>query len=255
MKSPIKDSLNQFKCATFLKKIIPEGSMVHSFLFYAGDLEFTLAESQRYICAHTIKPLIHEFWECALEDAERLHAIVSSPVFTFESEHMFPILQETWPTYRDPYLRSSLFFLLNRCSSTGLISSGELSDKNFNPIALSYLKRFNPPNFHIVLDKESEFVKTLQNITADYLLVPVGKFNYNLFDYGKSRGYETTIVNHKTLAATLKEMDTNQKWIVVYSFHAELLKLYDGYNIVGLDKYGNPQENSKLWEELVIANF
>ena len=56
MKSPIKDSINQFKCATFLKKIIPEGSVVHSFLFYAGDLEFTLAESQRFVCAHTIKP-------------------------------------------------------------------------------------------------------------------------------------------------------------------------------------------------------
>jgi|TARA_Y100000034_G_scaffold51844_1_gene63715 site-specific DNA-adenine methylase len=255
VKSPIKDSTNQFKCATFLKKLIPEGSVVHSFLFYAGDLEFTLAESQRFVYAHTIKPLIHEFWECALEDAERLHAIVTSPVFTFESENMFPILQETWPTYRDPYLRSSLFFLLNRCSSSGLISSGELNDKNFNPIALSYLKKFNPPNFHVVFDKEKEFVNTLPNADGDYLLIPVGKFNYNLFDYGKSRGHETTIVNHKALAATLKEMDKDQKWIVVYNFHAELLKLYEDYKIVGLDKYGNVKNNPKEWEELVIANF
>jgi hypothetical protein len=255
MKSPIKDSINKFKCTTFLKELIPKGSIVHSFLFYGGDLEFALAENERFVCAHTIKPVVHEFWECALEDPERIHQIVTSPVFTFESENMFPILQESWPTYKDPYLRSSLFFLLNRCSSNGLISSGELSDKNFNPVALSYLKRFNPQNFHIVLDKESKFINALSKTDADYLLVPVGKFNYNLFDHGKNRGYETTIVNHKELAATLKEIDTDQKWIVVYNFHAELLKLYEDYNIAGLDKYGNPQKNSKLWEELVIANF
>ena len=81
------------------------------------------------------------------------------------------------------------------------------------------------------------------------------QFNYNLFDYGKSRGNETTIVNHKALATKLKEIDKDQKWIVVYIFHAELLKLYEDYNIVGLDKYGNVKNNPKEWKELVIANF
>ena len=255
MKSPIKDSVNQFKCTTFLKKLIPQESVVHSFLFYAGELEFALGESKRFVYAHTAKPVIHEFWECALKDPERIHNIVTSPVFTFESENMFPILQEMWPTYREPYLRSGLFFLLNRCSSTGRISRGELSNKNFNPLALTYLKRFNPQNFHIILDKEKDFIELLSETTADYLLIPVGRFNYNLFDHGKSRGPETTMVNHRQLAAKLNEINKKQKWVIVYQFHQELLKIYEEYNIVGLDKYGNPHKNSKLWKELVIANF
>ena len=54
MKSPIKDSVNQFKCTTFLKKLIPQESVVHSFLFYAGELEFALGESKRFVYARTL---------------------------------------------------------------------------------------------------------------------------------------------------------------------------------------------------------
>ena len=53
------------------------------------------------------------------------------------------------------------------------------------------------------------------------------------------------MVNHRQLAAKLNEINKKQKWIIVYHFHQELLKIYEEYNIVGLDKYGNPHKNSK----------
>ena len=152
MKSPIKDSTRKFNCLPLLKKIIKEKSVIHSFLFYGGEVEFNLSEHNRFICAHTNKFVIYEFWKYALEDPHKIHEIVTSDIFKFDGDNMFNILQEHWPTYKDPYVRSSLFFLLNRCSSAGLVSSGKLDIKNFNPIALSYLRSFNPSNFHLIFD-------------------------------------------------------------------------------------------------------
>ena len=252
MKSPIKEN-KKFKCLAELKRMIPPGSVINSFLFFDGDLEFNLGESGRFVVAHTHKYVIYEFWQCALQDPHRIAGMVKflSPI---EDPNTFHILQANWPEYQDPYARSAIFFLLNRCSDSGYISAGKLNHKNFNPLAMAHLNNFNPINFHIKWDQQENLIENIKGASAsDYLLIPAGDFSYNFFERGKSKGYEMSTVHHQNLYETLKE--NSSEWVLVYKPHARLFKLYKEYNIKMINKYGKVVVNRDECEEVLIANF
>jgi len=238
-----------------LKEIIPKGTVVNSFLFFSGDQEFSLAENGRFVVAHTNKYVIYEFWKCAMEEPQRIAKIAEDMFSKMEGKwDSFRLFQENWPKYKNPYMRSALFFLLNRCSESGFISMGKLSDERYNPISLSYLNNFNVDNFHIVWDKEENFHETFSSIeNTDYLLFPIGKFNYNLFEYGKNKGYEMTTIYHKKIHESLQEI--KDKWVVLYKQHPHVFAMYKDYNIIMIDKYGRRTKEKENCEELVIANF
>ena len=67
MITPIKDPV-EFKAGDYLKSLIPAGSVVDTFFFYGGKLEFDLAQSARLVRAHTNRYVIYEFWHCMQED-------------------------------------------------------------------------------------------------------------------------------------------------------------------------------------------
>ena len=254
MRSPIKENINNFCSSKILKEIIPKGTVVNSFLFFSGVQEFSLAESERLVIAHTNKYVIYEFWKCVIEDPQRIAKIAEYMFSKMVGNWDFHLLQENWPKYKDPYIRSALFFLLNRCSESGFISTGKLNDERYNPISLSYLNNFNVRNFHIIWDKKENVHETFIDIeNTDYLLFPVGKFNYNLFEYGKNKGYEMTTIHHKKLYESLQEI--KHKWVTLYKYHPQANALYKDYNITMIDKYGRETKDKDNCEELVIANF
>jgi hypothetical protein len=256
MNSPIKDLTRNFNCLNELKKKIPRGSVVHSYLFYSGEIEIGLSAHQRFVCAHTSKYVIHEFWDCLLKDSGKIHDIVTSDVFSFENENMVSILQENWAHYKDPYVRAALFFLLNQRSESGSISNGKVVQESLNPLNLATLKNLQLSNFHIEHDAEEDVVKSIMDAPpSDCLLIPVGDFNYNLLEHGKNKGIEDETLNHSNLHKALTTELMQRKWAVLYHWHPELLKLYNGYNITGIDKYGREIQNSDIPEELIIANF
>tara|TARA_Y100000034_G_scaffold89969_1_gene108339 strand:- start:371 stop:1135 length:765 start_codon:yes stop_codon:yes gene_type:complete len=254
MKSPIKENINNFKALSFLKDIIPKGSVTNSFLFFSGMIEFSLAESERFILAHTSRYVVYEFWKCAMEDPNKIAEMAES-MYPFEDVNAFYSFQENWPKYKDPFVRSALFFLLNRCSGNGWISAGKFDDRNFNPIAISHLKKFSPKNFFPIRDKNDSLTESIKNVTreGDYMLFPIGKFDYNLFEHGRNKGYEMTTVLHKELCEYLCSIE--KKWVVLYKTHPQLFKLYEGSNIIMIDKYGRKTTDKDSSEDLVIANF
>jgi len=255
MRSPLKPPHDRVKHTAFLKKKIPKGSVVHSYLFYDGNLEFDLASHQRFVCAHTTRFVVNEFWECAMADAARIHKIVTCEPFNFKDTNMFDVLQESWPTYRDPYVRAALFFILNQYSDLGLPSSGRVDLHPLTPLCLSRLRAFQTSNFHLVYNENENFISTLKKpIEADFLLIPAGKFNFNLFDQGKNRGVETTLLNHQSLFETVDIM-SGQKWIILYQFHPHLKQIYKDYNMFQLDKYGKLTNEKDKCQEILIANF
>lgn len=252
MKSPVKDYRLATKATPFVKEMIPPGSVVDIFNLYAGDLEISLAESGRFVVAHTERYVIHEFWECLMSNPKRIAAIVSK-LMPIGSEQLFNVLQETWSQYRDPYVRSALFFILNRCSDGGLVSSGKLDESKFTPLVPSYLKNFKIDNMHISLESNRGLIKSIESAQGDYLLLPMGKFSYNFFDDGKSRGHESTILNHSDVCETLKSI--NKKWIVMYEPHKKAEQMYKDFNITYLDKYGQKTLNKDAQREMIVANY
>ena len=254
MKSPIKENINKFKALATLKELIPKGSVIDSYLLFSGDLEFRLAEAERFIVGHTNKYVVYEFWKCALEDPQKIEGLAQHlyPIGDADAFHTF---QAEWPTYKDCYARSALFFLLNRCSASGWISAGKFDDENLNPIAFSHLKKFNPKNFFLTFDEVDTLTDSLSRRTsqADYLLFPIGHFNYNLLEYGRNTGLEMTRVYHKRLYEALSERE--DKWIVLYKYHRQVESLYKNHNLIMIDKYGRKTKDKDTCEELVIANF
>jgi len=259
MKPLIKDNLN-FKSLSAVKELIPRKSIINSFLFYSGALELSLAHDGRFVAAHTTRQAVYEFWRCVMEDAlsvatrVQLFSKLIADEGSFSSEKTFTILQESWAKYSDPWTRSAYFFLLNHCSESGLISSGKLNIKYFSPLSITNLKSFKPNNFHIHFDPQEDFMTALASTDeADYLLLPVGRYSYNLFEHGKSKGSETTTVHHKKLYENLKNHP--KKWVVLYKSHPDIFKLYADHNITMINKYGRKTTQMSACEDIVIANF
>jgi hypothetical protein len=223
MRSPIKDLGPTFyNTLSTLKQIIPEGTVTSSFLFFAGNLEFNLAEANRSING---------------------------------GERLFKTFQKEWLNCRDPFMRSAMFFVLNRSSSTGHLSSGAHEEDGVNAINLSYLNNFNPVNFNINWMQEEDFLVMLdeQKIKGDYFLIPAGKFNYNFFEEGKNKGIEETTVQHKELCERVQQL--KQRTIVLYKFHPAILKLYKDFNVRMIDEYGRQISKREECKDLIITNF
>ena len=117
------------------------------------------------------------------------------------------------------------------------------------------LKRFTIDNFHIEWNNTADFTTAFQKLkSASTLLIPVGKFSQNLFEDGKSRGMEMTTIYHAKLYEKLAQLP-DRKWMVIYENSPRVRSLYKDYNIEMINQYGRPTTNSKLSEELLIANF
>ena len=257
MKTPLKDEIGSYKSALYLKQIIPKGSVVYSYLLYSGQLEFSLCQNDRFVCAHTNKYAICEFWECMLDEPRRIYEIISSDNFSFPDERMLYLLQESWMRCSDAYLRSAIFYYLNRCSSTGNASSGILEPTQLNPFLLTQLKNFEMKNFHVEYQKTTDqsIFKALENDSdCDYYLIPAGEFNHNLFDEGKSRGFDTTIVDHKEIETQFKK-NTDKKIVMVYKFHKKLLTMYKEASIAMINRYGDLTDEQNNCEEIIVTNF
>tara|TARA_R110002020_G_scaffold95382_8_gene228979 strand:- start:1911 stop:2681 length:771 start_codon:yes stop_codon:yes gene_type:complete len=256
MNSPIRDSTRNFNCLNELKKKIPRGSVVHSYLFYGGELEIGLTTHSRFVCAHTSKYVIHEFWNCLLVNPRKVHEIVTSDVFSFDNENMFALLQENWARYKDPYVRAALFFLLNQLSESGRISHGKITSESLNPLSLSLLKNLALPHFHLEHDAQDNVVDNIRASPAsDCLLVPAGHYGYNLLEHGKNKAIEEERINHAELHELLTTELIERRWVVLYHWHPELLKLYRGYKIALLDGFGRVTSERADAKEMIIANF
>ena len=253
MRTPIKDLRYVTKSLSALKKIIPPESRVETFLLFSGNIEINLAEADRRVTAHTTKLVIYDFWK-SMTEAPEIIAEIAEHIYPFEDEKLFNVFQEKYHKSKDPYVRAALFFLLNRCSSDGMISHGKLESKNYNPVALSHIKRFNPINFNVEYDDCDDFMETIRHTEdADYIFLPVGKFGYNFLEEGINRGPEETSVYHKDLKEVVGA--TTIRTIINYQYHPEVLKLYKDYDIMMLDKYGRQTSEEETAEELIIANF
>tara|TARA_Y100001973_G_scaffold97959_1_gene154825 strand:- start:749 stop:1438 length:690 start_codon:yes stop_codon:yes gene_type:complete len=229
--------------------------VVDSFLFFSGEVEFSLAASDRFICAHSSAYVTYEFWECVRQEpATIMEIVISKPFTNFLNKRIFHILQETWPFYKDPYVRSALFFILNRCSSTGAISSGDYDPLEFTPIALTNLRKFAIKNFHLQWDQGVALEEAIQREgEGEYLLIPLPAFSYNFFQEGKSLGFEEERVDHQKLKEVLAPL--SKKWILTYPFHPAVLHAYKSFNIHMLNKYGNLVEDQTQCEEIIVTNF
>jgi hypothetical protein len=254
MITPLKYTPTTTKSLAQLKTKVSAGTVIDSYLLFSGDMELSLAESDYFICAHTNKYVVYEFWHTLMEDHKRIYDIIACDDFHFV-EPQYEILQEKWAHYKDPYVRSALFFMLNRLSETGEISSGKLTPGDYNKYALANLAGFYvPENFYLMYDKNDDFIDSIKpSELSEVVLIRAGNFKYNLFEEGISRGDETVIFNHRKLKEKLDSLDKRK--IIIYNYHPYLLSLYKDYDIDMINKYGKVTKNKGDCVELFISKL
>jgi hypothetical protein len=253
MKSPIQLKEKKFNCSRELKEMIPTGSIVNSFLFLTGELEFELLKNNIFVVSHTSKYVVYEFWRCMMIDPVRVANVIEA-LAPIENSKTFYFHQEQWPKYKDPFVRSAYFFLLNYYSSTGMISSGAFEERDSLPLAITRVRNFSAENFHIQFDGGKEFSKVTQDLEkTDFLFFPIGDFSFNRFEEGVPIGFEETKIYHRHVKRFFDE--TDKKCVLAYFKHPHLFSSYKDYNITMLDQYGRKIETKKNCKEMLIANF
>ena len=242
MQTPIKNLKKQTNSISILKDIIPKGSVIGSYPFYDGNVEFRLAESDRFVIGMTQSRQVAEFWHCLLEDANKI-SLIAEKIFPTLNEATFDILRKGWYSYKDPFVRSALFFLLNRCSSLGMVSHGAFETSNYNPIALRDLKTFQAKNFNIQLVEEYDNSKVELNLFCP------GKYHYDVLDIAEPKGIEESTFKH---TKSLKEY-RKSKSIFLYEYHPKL-ETTKGYSKILVDQYGRITTNSDIAKEIILHN-
>ena len=254
MNSPLKPPITSSKSLATIKKLIPEGSVVHSFLFYDGNIEVQLSDSKRFVIAHTNKYVNYEFWQCLMNDPERV-AIIADHFGPIESENIFDILQKEWLKYSDPFIRSGIYYLLNQSSDLGYITSGKLIEGLDLKRNILKMKSFKTENLHVQLDTEEDFLDSIAAIDSrcDFVFLPVRSFSFNFLEEGKNIGFEQTTVIHKKLKDLIEK--TDKKVILLYDYSKQLDKLYKDYNIKIIYQWGRDTNVHKFAKEMLVANF
>lgn len=251
MKTPLKNRKKQTNALSVVKELIPRGSIVESPSFYDGALEFSLSGDDRFVLAATNRYVVYEFWKCAIDNPKRILELCEY-LYPVLGPETFEIMQARWAHYKDPYIRSAMFFLLNRCSKGGSISSGTLEQTGYNQFALNTLGSFRPTNFHIDYHEEAPTDQLIGlHGSSTHVLFHGGKFSYNLFQHGKAKSLEEQELNHREILLSLRE--TDKKVVAIYDKHPALKKHLKNFETTFIDESGNKTTENKA-KEMVFHN-
>ena len=256
MRSPIKDVF-RFAGSQYLLNIIPRGSLVNSLKLYSGAIELFLADNDRFVVGSTTRYVVYEFWHCMMEDPKRVAQLAAflkkTPIGT--DMPITYVVQEKWAEYKDPYIRAALFFLLNRFSSSGLVSAGGIDEANFgnfNPNSIHRLKSFQAKNFFLNYKKDIDYIdNTPEGLKVNYNMITAGQFGYNFFEEGKSKTHEYIETDHQRIKDFLTETPTNT--IALYEPHDGIKGFYKGLEVVSVNENGKP--TSEDASGVIVANF
>jgi hypothetical protein len=256
MKTPIKDP-NTYVCSEVIKSIIPIKSKVKSLLLFSGQIEFPLAYADYDIEIATNKYVTYEFWNCALRNPYLISEMAIDLNSKMQSPQVY-LFQSDWPTYKDPYFRSALYFLLNRYSLTGTISHGDYRIGNFTPLSTQNLQRFfedeRSSKIKIRYYNSEKYLDAFEFIEDDeVVLLPAGRLSLSPLNRVMAVGHETYDLNHRELKDFLNNQ--NKKFVLVYKYNPRLATLYKNYNITMVNSFGAITKNPELAEDIIITNL
>lgn len=254
MRSPLKDP-NNFVSSHVLKDIIPRHMPIKSYAFFSGQLEFPLLQESRTMTFLTNKIAIYDFWKHLLEKPEvvALHAAAMHEQTTHGTVETY---QRELLTYREPYMRAAIFYLLNVYSNEGTVSFGEYDINNYNALTLRRIHDLAREPYQIELKYyPAAYVEEgLDYATEeDLILIPAGTYRNSMLLTGLSDGFDSYSFNHARLHKMLSEI--KNKFILCYKYNPHLAHLYGDFNIRYVSKYGTVVQTSSIAEDVIITNF
>lgn len=206
---------------------IPDNiKQIHSPFLGGGSIEVTLASAGVQVHASDIfEPLIN-FWQCVLDDPNRITNIVKK-YYPINREEFYNF-KNTFNLIECKFEKAAVFLILNWTSFSGMTLSGGFrhdNTSNFNPHRIKKINNFKLNNLTV---KNLSFKESLKNTGDDliYLDPPYILKNGNRL-YG-NKGNTHKNFDHKELCKILK---TKNNFILSYNNTPEILEMYKEYNI------------------------
>jgi hypothetical protein len=254
MRTPLKEP-NEFVSSHVLKNIIPPDVPIKSYAFFSGQIEFPLLKKRENVTFLTNKIAIYDFWKhlLAKPDVVALHAEAMHKQTTHGTIETY---QRELLTYREPYMRAAIFYLLNTYSDDGNVSFGTYDLNNYNPLSLRRLRDLikNPYELELKYYPATYVEEGLHYADSeDLIFIPVGAYHPSLLLTGLSEGFDTYAFNHQQLQKTLSGMEN--KFVLCYKYHPSLRDLYSGFNLTYVNKYGSSTRRPDLAEDVIITNL
>ncbi|MGO9116854.1 MAG: DNA adenine methylase [Desulfomonilaceae bacterium] len=242
----------------FIKYIPKDVTSICSPFFGGGSLElYCLMTCGIKVFGYDLFEPLTNFWNCLLEDPERLAAIVSNylPVVTREQ---FYRLQKTFDQIEDRWERSAATYVINRTSFSGCTQSGGFSpldrkgrNGRFNERNVEFLRNFHVPDGMLSVEHVSFEESILRHPDAFVFLDPPYMVESKL--YG-NRG-DLHEINHELLADILR---SRGNWMLSYNECIEVRHAYRGYHFVdtedGLSWNYGMSKSKKSKEVLILSD-
>ena len=244
MKSPLRYPGGKTRAIKILKDYIPKGTKeVTSPFLGGGSFELFLAEQGLIINAYDLfKPLV-VFWQVLKTDRDNLVLKVES-FYPLTKEKFYQTQKEIISTV-DPLLLAAQFYVLNRCSFSGLGNNGGMSPNHprFTPNQLKELALFEMP-FDVNLES---FEKSILNHEGLIFADPPYLIKEKLYGV---KGDKPINFNHELLSETLIKKGN---FILTYNDCPEIREMYKGC-IFEKPSWAYGMNTSKISNEIIITN-
>ena len=255
MKSPLKDP-HDFKSGRLIAQMISPESPIRSYMLFSGQIEFSLMKAGFKVKALTNKPAIFDFWKHALQRPTTVAAHALGMHEHTVSPDVVLSYQQDWTTYREPYMRAAIFYLLNRYSYTGQIAHGDFDIDNFNAFSVETLKKlYNAKDSLTVHYYPETYAESGIKYSKpdEILLFPAGTYLPRLLLKGLNEGHDQYAIQHDVLKRRIEE--SGNKFIICYKYHPHLRQLYGEHSLVYVNQHGNEIAQARNAEEVIISNL
>ena len=235
LKSPLRYQNDKRKAASIVNQLIPaDVDKIISPFFRGGALEVALINRGYKIDGHIDFKNLHEFWRCLLDDPQQLYNFAHY-FYPIKDKDIFYLLQQKINDHDDAFIRAALFYVMNRCTEKGTITSGKLMEGHpeFNEYSLEKLKRFSTDGLNVFC---SQTLNVVDSCDGFMLCCPPDYRTETLLSPSPSAQSEKPSINHIELNNKLNEKNN---WILLVNYHKNLIKMYSEHQKVYLDKNYN----------------
>ena len=272
MKSPLRYPGGKSRAVKHILPHFPEDvERVCSPFFGGGSVELALASKGVQVFGYDKMKQLVWFWQALIGDNNRLADEVEKlqEYYEVRAKERAPLRgvrvkgcsKQSFMNYREDlrtgtymfsYERAAKYYVINRSSFSGATFSGGWSERasyaRFTDSSIKRLRDFKAENFRVDYADFGQAIashpKAFLYLDPPYYL-PDGRDNL----YGDGGDLHKTF-DHLKLVNILKERDN---WILSYNNCPEILKLYEGYDIIYPDwKYG--MSSDKTSKEVLIIN-
>jgi DNA adenine methylase len=248
LSSPLRYPGGKSRAAEQILRYVPDGtrSLLSPFIG-GGHVEVSAEKSGITVVASDLYYPLVAFWREMLSSPDSLADAI-------EKFHPCTPQKASKLLSRSNMKRTSIaaeFFVVNRCSFSGLSSSGGFSqescDKRFTASSIARVRNFRAKNltvncadFRLVMDRHPRM----------FTYADPPYYRDDLALYGK-RGNTHKGFPHRELAETLRSRESD--WILSYDDHEEVRKMYHGFRMHKL-KWAYGLNLSKKSNEILILS-